>query len=174
MTDPAATATRRPRTLSWALAAVAAVTLLALAPYLPAGWRALAAYPHTGADTGGVRGFVTVQTCQRASLWAWTCAGSFEPDDPEAQPYPLTPAVALADDASSHQPGDQVSVTLNRGSLQAYRYGDLAHGRTLLLWAAAAAATIALLLSLLRPARAKAPTAALALSFAALLVAHPF
>src|SRR5690348_2152157 len=91
---------RRRRPVGLVVSAVAALVLLAMAPYLPAGWRALAAYDLVGVDTTGARGFVTVQTCQRAELpWAWTCSGAFEPDDPMAQPYPLTPGVALADDA---------------------------------------------------------------------------
>ena len=117
---------------------------------------------------------MTVQTCQRATLWAWTCAGAFEPDDSEAQPYPLTPGVALADDASSHAPGEEVSVTIAPGSHDAYRYGRVAQGRSLFLWGGAALALAALALGLARRFHAKLATATLTLSLLALFVARPF
>lgn len=155
------------------MAAVAVLVLLTLAPYLPAGWRALEAFDRVGVDTAGPRGFVTVQTCQRATLWAWSCAGAFEPDDPMAQPYPLTPGVALADDAGSHAPGEAVSVTLAPGSHDAYRYGRVAQGRTLFLGGGVALALAALTLGLGRRFHAKLATATLALSILTLLVARP-
>jgi hypothetical protein len=162
----------RPRGLF--VSAVAALLLLVLAPYLPAGWRALKALDRVGVDTRWPSGVVRVESCQRAALpWAWTCTGTFEASDPAAQPYPPTPGVALRDDARFHAHGNEVGVAIARGSDDAYRWGRVAQGRTVFLWAGVALTVAAAALGIAFRFRGTLAAAALMAGIAMLVVARP-
>ena len=164
--------TRRPLGLSVAAAAV--LVLLVLIPYLPAGWRALQAFDRVGVGTTGLLGVVNIERCQRAALpWAWSCSGTFQVNDPMAEPYPPSPGVVLRDDSSFHATGTAVDSTIAVGSRDAYRWGGIAQARTLLLWGGVALAFAALVLGVSRRSRAKLATAALTVSILLLAVARP-
>lgn len=89
--------------------ALAAILLVAAAPGLPARRASITLFDQIGDHGAGELGFVTVGYCARVWLYHdWSCRGTFQVNDPMAEPYRPTPDVRVANDLRWHRPGTTV------------------------------------------------------------------
>lgn len=127
---------------------VAAALLLASGPSFSAHWASITHFDKIGDQGGGELGYVTVARCERGSLIGdWSCSGTFQVNDPMADPYPPTPDVRVVNDFRWHRPGTTIGATIWPDSHVGYSWGTTVQLQALEYFAGALACLAVLVVS---------------------------
>ena len=117
-------------------------------PSFSAHWASITHFDKIGDQGGGELGYVTVARCERGSLIGdWSCSGTFQVNDPMADPYPPTPDVRVVNDFRWHRPGTTIGATIWPDSHVGYSWGTTVQLQALEYFAGALACLAVLVVS---------------------------